>query len=615
MQEKISPQEALVKPRVISPLTGDPILLEDLALSHAQRDGVRLEIVGGAGCGKSTALAHLASLPEADRFFLLDDADQDTTFCSPPNRLLIYTTRVGLDRAAQRCVLASWSEDELIEYLLRRYPDRCTSVMSRYHDDPDQQLLQGNPELICMVADQMAASNEIGIKTAFHRGLDSYIPNDHVRHHVRSYATAVLLDKDVAAGQAEFLHSHSTLMRLLNARSVRVAFAADHLAATLKRKPRTLRERLPFDLIETIADRVRTDDALIDQLRRRISKSTWSNVAMDASILYLVDDQWRPNPSTSKNLTGGYFSAAKWNGLDIRRAHLQRADLRRAQLQDANLHASILKAARLQLSHLDNVRLTHSNCSQANFSKASLAGANLENSRFVGCDFSLARLTGVSAQNAEFQGANLTGADLSDGDFQECDFRTAILSGADLSHASLRNAKLNGVDFRTTVLDGADFHEAILKRCNFEDTHVTDTCFSQADLRGAFLSGSVMPAVEMPQARLFQAGLADIDWPGANLRGADLRNCSFHFGSTRCGIVGSPFPSHGTRTGFYTDDFDDHTFKTPEEVRKANLSSADLRGANVLETDFYLVDLRGAQYDEEQYEHFARCDAILEDWS
>jgi uncharacterized protein YjbI with pentapeptide repeats len=105
--------------------------------------------------------------------------------------------------------------------------------------------------------------------------------------------------------------------------------------------------------------------------------------------------------------------------------------------------------------------------------------------------------------------------------------------------------------------------------------------------------------------------LADIDWPGADLRGADLRGCSFHMGSTRSGLVGSPIACEGSRTGFYTDDYDDRDFKPPEEIRKANLRGADLRGANVEGVDFYLVDLRDAQYTQDQAEHFAKCGAIL----
>jgi hypothetical protein len=103
-----------------------------------------------------------------------------------------------------------------------------------------------------------------------------------------------------------------------------------------------------------------------------------------------------------------------------------------------------------------------------------------------------------------------------------------------------------------------------------------------------------------------------VSWPGANLRGADLRGASFHLGSTRSGLVGSPIACEGSRTGFYTDDYDEQTYKPPEEIRKANLCGADLRGANLDGVDFYLVDLRGAVYDPEQEVHLRRCGAILE---
>ena len=83
-------------------------------------------------------------------------------------------------------------------------------------------------------------------------------------------------------------------------------------------------------------------------------------------------------------------------------------------------------------------------------------------------------------------------------------------------------------------------------------------------------------------------------------------------GSSRSGLVGSPYPGHGSRTGFYTNDYDDQLYKAPEEIRKANLFGADLRGALIDGVDLYLVDLRGAMYDQEQGAHFRRCDAILE---
>ncbi len=122
-----------------------------------------------------------------------------------------------------------------------------------------------------------------------------------------------------------------------------------------------------------------------------------------------------------------------------------------------------------------------------------------------------------------------------------------------------------------------------------------------------------MPQASFYKATLRGAGLADIQWEQADLREADLSGCSFHLGSSRSGLVGSPYPGHGSRTGFYTNDYDDQVYKPPEQIRKANLRGADLRGANVQDTDFYLVDLRQARYDRDQAEHFRRCDAILEE--
>jgi hypothetical protein len=102
-------------------------------------------------------------------------------------------------------------------------------------------------------------------------------------------------------------------------------------------------------------------------------------------------------------------------------------------------------------------------------------------------------------------------------------------------------------------------------------------------------------------------------WPALAWPNADLRGCTFHLGSSRNGLVGSPIASEGSRTGFYVDEFDQQTFRTPEEIRKANLRGADLRGARLDGTDFYLVDLRDAKYDLDQFGHLRRCGAILRD--
>src|SRR5262249_62339791 len=135
--------------------------------------------------------------------------------------------------------------------------------------------------------------------------------------------------------------------------------------------------------------------------------------------------------------------------------------------------------------------------------------------------------------------------------------------------------------------------------------------FDGGDLAGGLLTDSTAGGASFRWARLVNAGLAGVEWEGAALRGADFSGASFHLGSTRSGLVGSTIACEGSRTGFYTDDSEEQHFKAPEEIRKANLCRADLRGANVVACDWYLVDLRGAVYDDAQADHFRRCRAIL----
>jgi uncharacterized protein YjbI with pentapeptide repeats len=157
----------------------------------------------------------------------------------------------------------------------------------------------------------------------------------------------------------------------------------------------------------------------------------------------------------------------------------------------------------------------------------------------------------------------------------------------------------------------ARFVEARILECNLEGLEINGADFTQADLTGSLLTGSRFPEGRFRNARLVEAGLAEIEWENADLRDADLTHASFHLGSSRSGLVGSTIPCEGSRTGFYTDDYNEQDYKSPEEIRKACLCGADLRGAKLEGTDFYLVDLRDAKYTEDQHEHFARCGAIL----
>lgn len=156
----IEPARALVRPRVVSPETGDVVLLEDEAADWlADRKTLALEIVGGAGLGKTTSLAHLAAtLISAAPVSFLDEPTQADVIAAIAAGKVVYAASepMKLDHAYS-LRLASWSDDELIEYLRAAHPAHCGSVMQRVRASSVRRRLRGVPELWRIVLDELVA--------------------------------------------------------------------------------------------------------------------------------------------------------------------------------------------------------------------------------------------------------------------------------------------------------------------------------------------------------------------------------------------------------------------------------------------------------------------------
>jgi hypothetical protein len=157
----ISSAKAPVRPRVLSPATGQFLLLEDEVRDlMASRKGGLLRLVGVEGSGKTTALQHLAHvLAGTGNIHFVDDATAENLAPLTPahGHWVVFTTAFRPEHYGQDWQLAPWREDEWIEYLLAEHRDRCASVMTRLRSAAQSDVFAGNPELWRIALDQMAA--------------------------------------------------------------------------------------------------------------------------------------------------------------------------------------------------------------------------------------------------------------------------------------------------------------------------------------------------------------------------------------------------------------------------------------------------------------------------
>lgn len=614
----VLPQRAPVRPRVIAPASGETVLLEDevTRLIQVRARGV-FALRGLSGAGKTVALRHLAAvLPPCASVALVDAGDD---LCDGRSRadLVVCAAEAARESPVDGLYrLAAWGPDDWIEYLLATHPRCCASVMARVR--PQDRLLLGDaPELWAAILDCLAAEDAIpDARRALHRIIQGHLLDTDLLERSRSAClNAVLGGPNGLVGLMSALAQPDFppgLLRLLHFPPVFVLLAAERIVADLHGDAACdfLVHRLSRDLVAAVAHLAANDVTAREHLLRLLAGPDWSH-PMAASLLHAMDASWVPSQEALPNLTGAYLDGAVWPGAALAGAKLTAADLGGANLHGvilvgADLAGANLAGACLRLARLENMVATSADLMGADLSDAALEAARLGSALLSGANLCGAKLCGADLTGADVTGANFAGADLQTATLKGATVEGADFSGADLSHACLTGVRLSGARW-----EGARFAGAHLEHADLEGLLLPHAELQGAILEGALLTATTMPGADFRGADLRKAGLADVDWEGADLRGADLRGASFHLGSSRNGLVGSPIACEGSRTGFYTDDYDDRTYKAPEEIRKANLCGADLRGAKIDGVDFYLVDLRGVLCDPDQEAHLRGCGAIL----
>jgi uncharacterized protein YjbI with pentapeptide repeats len=614
------PKLATVKPRIIAPQTGEIIPLEDVIRELLELNfRGQIWIIGPVGSGKTTALNHLESVffASLSQLRLLD--------CPLPETVdewdaLVICASISAPPGNRRTYrLAPWTTDDLIEYLLVHHKEQCGSVLNRLKVSPDRGMVLGNPELWGIILSQMASDESIlNVRTALLNFINLKSHDTETRKPMRAHSISILMGAESLMTQslAEMKKRgiDESCYRIIRHKIFQVILAAEEIATHLASNFPYFRlaTQLPRELVREVANQIQSDSKCIEGLKKLVSESTPEFNAMSASILHLVDSKWIPPPGSTLDLRRAYLNHVSWPRADLRKISLGEADLSCANLENANLTRINASKANFRSATLRGACLQGIIAAEAILTDADLSGIFAEEAHLYSADLEGATLDGAILIKALFRGSNLTGARFAGADLRRANLQGANIEDADFSGANLEGAHLSGLKLAHATLIGAKLAKANLANCDLECVSFPAADFRGANLKGALLTGSSMPKADFSNGILRETGLADIDWEGANLRDAVLAGATFHLGSSRSGLVGSPIASEGTRTGFYTDDYTEQDFKSPEEIRKANLCGADLRGAKIEGVDFYLVDLRNALYDSDQEQHFRRCGAILE---
>lgn len=592
----IEPRLAPVRPRVHVHAGGIARPLdEEVGELLAKRGSAKVWLVGGNHSGKSTALAHLAAVFATEARLQLHDGTLPRGETTQEGVVQVVALPAAVSARATRDAvpehvwqLAAWCDDDCLDYLRTTHGERAAAAMAAWRASNAEHDLLAWPGLCTQVLDVLARPDGPADPHRALRVVLAQVAAVHGRPQPRDALRPFLQDGD----RHELPPSWP--VGVCRSRSARALIAAEALFELASRRGAFVMQRLSWSRELAIAIMVilQHEPERAAELCARIRGEHESevDVPLALSLLAVANQGFRPERDVLADVAHAFLAFADLHGKELR------GDCSGVHLAHANLRGAGLDCCRLVDAAMAGADLTGATMSRSLARGLFAAGVVADWLVAEHTDLAFARLQNASLQRAKLANASLFHAQL---------------DGADLSGADLAFADLSRTDLRAVNLHGASLRSTKLQHTNAGDVAWRDLAATGADWSHSDLTGSSLPRARLQCSSFANCGLAHIDWPGADLRNADLRGATFHLGNARSGLVGSELASEGTRTGFYTDESLEEHFKAPEQVRKANLQGADLRGAKLDGVDFYLVDVRGAKLSPEQVGWLRRCRALL----
>src|SRR4051812_5295310 len=262
-----NPSRAVVTPRACAAPDGEPLPLHD----HVRRLLARgmtgvVNVFGGRGSGKTTALRHLADLLPPEAPVVLRDLAEPSRRITDADRrrclVVLATCRRAVVPHLAAFRMAPWTNDDAIEYLLAKRPDRCASVMDRLKQSPTGATTQGLPRLWAIVLDEMIASDAIATPAeALRHHLAARLTDETVRHRASAYCLRQFMRPGPGPGEnhagppAYLSREDRGLARLICHPPVQLLLAAQRVVWDLAggKGRRLLHRPMPVDLLREVS--------------------------------------------------------------------------------------------------------------------------------------------------------------------------------------------------------------------------------------------------------------------------------------------------------------------------------------------------------------------------
>lgn len=254
-----------------------------------------------------------------------------------------------------------------------------------------------------------------------------------------------------------------------------------------------------------------------------------------------------------------------------------------------------------------------------NLRGSAFVGQNLTGAVFDHCDLQGARIENCNLTNASFRGARLTGAEVA-GILKGADFTDAIISGSSvqLSPAQLTSTRsYKSKDLSRCFITAAEADPQAAPELTFRETNLVGTSilgdvrhfdFTDAQIAGTEFRGTITFEQLASTADFKRGELScelgrpldgEADFSGLNLRGARLplsATAAVNFTDAQIGDcwVGSGF----TKENLYsTVDYKRGSVRRTV-FSQCDFSGVDLSAMVLVESRFYLCDLKGANFND-----------------